>query len=512
MTKFIASAGRGRLGRHPLPLALAAALMLAEPCAGRAEGESPLLLARADHAGAHFSALLGLRGSGALKERHQRIPDRPASTIVVANCNDNGSGSLRDALATAVNGDIIDLTQLVCSTITLASGGIITSLDEIELVGPGADALTIDAAYHGRAIYHLGDGTLEISGLTITRGTYSGGTYYRSVGGCVFSRGNVDLTDAVVSHCNVTDAFTDAYGPAGGCVMARGNVVLTDTSISACTATSTSEDVAAGGGVFAEGSLTLLRSTLSGNSASSEVAPAHGGGAIAVEDLVMKYSTVRDNTAGPLAGLGGGIHAQGDAYLIASTVAGNHASAAGGLWLTGDTAQSPAIIRNSTISGNSAETSTGGVIVGFALKLANSTIAFNTCAALNVSGLYIAEDSEFQSSIIANNSAGSVQRDLGGDEFAVITGANNLIEVTFLSPPGDTLTIDPMLGPLANNGGRTRTHALLPGSPALDAGNNAYDLTRDQRGSGFEREIGASADIGAFESDPGRIFTNGFEG
>ena len=90
MTKFIASAGRGRLGRHPLPLALAAALMLAEPCTGRAEGDSPLLLAHADHAGAHFSALLGLRGSGALRERHQRIPDRPASTIVVTNCNDAG--------------------------------------------------------------------------------------------------------------------------------------------------------------------------------------------------------------------------------------------------------------------------------------------------------------------------------------------------------------------------------------------------------------------------------------
>jgi hypothetical protein len=484
--------------------------MLAKPGCGTA-ADDRALFATMPPAQELFATHLGTRDSGAMRQHNLPGAERPAATIVVDNCADTGSGSLRAAFAGAAEGDVIDASQLPCSTITLETGGIVTSVANLELVGPGADALTIDAAYHGRAIYHLGDGTLEISGVSITRGTYSGGTYYRSVGGCVFSRGDVDLTDSVVSHCNVTDAFTDAYGPAGGCVLARGNVTLTDTAVSACAATSTSEDVAAGGGVFAGGSLTLLRSTLSGNSASSEVAPTHGGGGIAVEDLVMKYSTVRDNAAGPLAGIGGGIHAQGDVYLIGSTIAGNHASAAGGLWLTGDNAQSPAIIRNSTISGNSAETSTGGVIVGFGLKLANSTIAFNTCTALNVSGLYIGEDSELQSSIIANNRAGSVQRDLGGDEFAAITGANNLIEVTFLSPPGDTIVIDPMLAPLANNGGRTSTHALLPGSPALDAGNNAFDLTRDQRGSGFARKVGVGVDIGAFEADPDRILASGFE-
>lgn len=68
-----------------------------------------------------------------------------------------------------------------------------------------------------------------------------------------------------------------------------------------------------------------------------------------------------------------------------------------------------------------------------------------------------------------------------------------------------------MLGPLANHGGRTSPHELLPGSPALDMGNNLFELARDQRGTGFARMIGAAVDIGAFESDPERILTNGFE-
>ncbi|MCG8653270.1 MAG: Ig-like domain-containing protein [Pirellulales bacterium] len=58
---------------------------------------------------------------------------------------------------------------------------------------------------------------------------------------------------------------------------------------------------------------------------------------------------------------------------------------------------------------------------------------------------------------------------------------------------------DPLLGPLANNGGPTATHALLAGSPAIDAGSNPLGFQFDQRGVGFERESGAATDVGAFE-------------
>jgi len=64
---------------------------------------------------------------------------------------------------------------------------------------------------------------------------------------------------------------------------------------------------------------------------------------------------------------------------------------------------------------------------------------------------------------------------------------------------GNILGQDPLLGPLQNNGGPTKTHALLPGSPAIDHGSNPAGLTFDQRGPGFARSTGAGVDIGAFE-------------
>lgn len=78
----------------------------------------------------------------------------------------------------------------------------------------------------------------------------------------------------------------------------------------------------------------------------------------------------------------------------------------------------------------------------------------------------------------------------------------------------DTITDDPLLGSLRDNGGPTQTHSLLAGSPALDHGNNAAALQFDQRGSGYARVAGPQADIGAFEFQQeitDRIFADGFE-
>jgi hypothetical protein len=65
--------------------------------------------------------------------------------------------------------------------------------------------------------------------------------------------------------------------------------------------------------------------------------------------------------------------------------------------------------------------------------------------------------------------------------------------------PGGTLSADPLLGPLANNGGPTLTMGLLAGSPALGVGSNPNDYTYDQRGPGFPRTVGGLTDIGAFQ-------------
>jgi hypothetical protein len=110
-----------------------------------------------------------------------------------------------------------------------------------------------------------------------------------------------------------------------------------------------------------------------------------------------------------------------------------------------------------------------------------------------------------QSTIIAANKASSrgVTDLVNGRLPITVTGANNLVgEISpNITLPPDTLRGDPGLLPLAFNGGPTRTHATRPDSPVIDAGNNIAQLDSDQRGDGYERVVGPSADIGAFEFD-----------
>jgi hypothetical protein len=121
-----------------------------------------------------------------------------------------------------------------------------------------------------------------------------------------------------------------------------------------------------------------------------------------------------------------------------------------------------------------------------------------------VGGIFQSGTVEYQSTIVANNFVGSTPQDIWAqvDFDAFVIGADNLIEASNAPLPVDTIMADPMLGPLANNGGRTRTHALLIGSPAIDAGNNDGGFAWDQRGPGFPRVVGPRTDIGAFESAP----------
>ncbi|HEY0232191.1 MAG TPA: choice-of-anchor Q domain-containing protein, partial [Dokdonella sp.] len=98
----------------------------------------------------------------------------------------------------------------------------------------------------------------------------------------------------------------------------------------------------------------------------------------------------------------------------------------------------------------------------------------------------------------------------------VVNGSHNLVvAASGVTLPADTIADDPLLLPLADNGGMTMTHALAKGSPALDAGSNSLALAFDQRGDGYARVSGSASDIGAFESQPDgaddRIFADGFD-
>jgi hypothetical protein len=163
-------------------------------------------------------------------------------------------------------------------------------------------------------------------------------------------------------------------------------------------------------------------------------------------------------------------------------VSGNSAGIGGGI----KNGYGTLTVINSTVSGNSAVNGTfgGGGIENFGgtLMLKNSIIAGNTAAG---SGPDILSDVAISSN--ARNFIGITSGIFGGvqpsDKTTATHGSINL-------------------GPLANNGGPTRTHALLVGSPAIDAGDNtaAAALTTDQRGTGFPRIVNSTVDIGAFES------------
>ena len=471
---------------------------------------------------AAFAAILTCSAQLALALQTSPLP--PASQSprvqVVSNCNDSGAGSLRDAVTNAIDGETIDLTQLSCSFITLSTGAILIGAQDLTLDGPGADLLNINSAgYAGNGvIYDLAGGTLKIDGVSVAFGSK-----YRSDanthGGCIYSAGNVMLTDTHVYAC--TTRSVNAYDSKGGAVYAQGDVSLIDSVVNLCGVTVESGS-GQGGGVFAGGNLTMGYSTISGCRIATATAGV-GGGAYVAGDLFMKYSTVSDNLIDEATvSDGGGLHTAGDVDILWSTISGNNAVTGGGLSMTGGNYGHTAQIRESTISGNTAQ-SAGGVKAWLPLELFSSTIAFNTIPrhysipldyAFSAGLALLGSPVRIESSIIANNVAfGDVDdpEDIGGELSLTFDGSNNLIQSSAQPTPPDTIAEDPRLASLADNGGLTATHALFSGSPALDRGNNLGNFSTDQRGVGFARELNNRADIGAYESDADLIFSNGFD-
>jgi hypothetical protein len=401
-----------------------------------------------------------------------------SSTILVTSCSDGGSGSLRTIVASAASGDLIDLSKVGCSKITLTHGAIKVSQNSLYFIGTGQ---TIDGNDKDRVFAHTGTGTLKFSQLKIERGKFESPS--EPDGGCVYSKGSVVLSNATVADCHLNSAGT-AY--------------------------------ARGAGLFVADKLTLTRSTISGNVATADTSSALGAGAYVVGDLFASYSTIEDNAALPSGGAnsrsrGGGLRTHRAVDIRNSTLSGNYAQIAGGAYL-GFAAPYVGRISNSTISGNVAGLSAGGIYSVIELDLQSSTIAFNSASVL-IGGLGTNQQLRLESSIISGNTVADEEVDLGGHLTDEVTGEHNIIPVSDLFEPSDTIRSCPKLGPLAANGGPTKTHDLGAGSPAIGEGLFPLDTPNDQRGSGFARAVGLP-DIGSIEMQGGpssRVFTSGFE-
>jgi hypothetical protein len=444
---------------------------------------------------------------------------RSPQAIVVQNCDDSGPGSLRQAIDDAVDGDTIDASQLQCSTITLSTGALLIGDADITLHGPGNHGLTLSGAGDGNAsiVYDLGGGTLHIDGIDFTLGAK-----YRADGdahgGCIYTNGNLVLDDSRVSFCSVHAA---SYTASGGAIYAYGTATITNSDI--YLGSNTTSGIARGGCIAAHGGVTLAYSRVS-ECTNSTTFQGFGGGVFSGGSLEIKYSTIRDNDNGAAeTGFGGGVYVRADANVLMSTISGNRASVGGGIDFADDGYGASARIEQSTISGNAAHAA-GGIRTSVPLALYGSTVAFNTTSVGNSipigyafgSGLGVRSGGiTISSSILAQNvirhEDGSEEIvDIGGDVPIAIGGSNDLVMVSEEPLPPDTIAADPLLAPLADNGGTTKTHALGAGSPALDRGlSGTWDW--DQRGTGFPRVLNGFADIGAYERDPDLIFADGFD-
>lgn len=457
MTHPIASR---RLRQTPLAAAVVSLLVACTPPVAAADVARTLL--RADPAHRLFAQLAPARAAAA---------EDAAATLVVTNCNDDGPGSLRVAVAAAASGDTIDLSGLSCATITLQTGAIAVPLDDLTLVGRGRDALAIDGNQLDRVFFHPHGGTLTLRGVEVRNGSNRASGFDLAGGGCIASAGYVVLDDASVSHC-----YAGGEGAYGGAIYAY-SLTMIDSVLSGNIGMGVHPDAgtaAFGGGAFVY-TMELRRSTVSGNATVHEVAPGRtsydiGAGIITVRGGTIADSTIDSNVS---AGRGGGI-----------------------------ASFNPVAISNSTFSGNVAQTEIGGAL--FLRRPATALIVNSTFSANRAGGaggaIWFGAAAELESSIVFGNAA-SDGANLYSPVAAILAGANNLIGSSSpaLTLPTDTLAVAPRLGALADNGGPTRTHALERGSPAVDAGSNLAALAFDQRGAGFTRVYGAAADIGAFE-------------
>ena len=194
---------------------------------------------------------------------------------------------------------------------------------------------------------------------------------------------------------------------------------------------------------------------------------------------------------------GGGIFNEGGnaatLRLSDCTISGNSADFGGGIFnLNG-----ALIVNNWTISGNGAAFSGGGIAnsasgAAATLTITNSTISDNSATA-NGGGIYNQGNAQFQIGSTVLNAGSSGENIFNGGQ-ATSLGYNLSSDDGggILIGTGDQINTDPMLGPLQDNGGPTFTHALLPGSPAIDAGDPSFVPPPffDQRGPGFDRVSG----------------------
>ena len=345
--------------------------------------------------------------------------------------------------------------------------GSLTITESASIYGLGSHATSMDAQGNSRVLDISGDGIdVLLSGVTITGGQLTGSN--EGGAGILFdSQGTLSIQKSQV----MGNATSGSGGVGGGILILAGDLSIDNSWIHS---NQTGGPFAGGGGIWSRAPVSLTSSTISGNSTTG--LGSHGGGVhLQLAALEVINSTVSGNAT--LGSDGAGIYSQ-DARLQLdfSTITDNHASGSGGgiSLKIGD--QSELQVNHSVIADNSDDGTAPDVDRG---GLPNEAIIVRHSLVGDNRG----------TGLVESQTANPISGNLVGD----ILGVGIL---------------DPLLAPLADNGGPTPTHNPADTSPVLDAGDADFTVTDfspalvfDQRGNGFDRVRGI-VDIGAVETIP----------
>jgi CSLREA domain-containing protein len=420
----------------------------------------------------------------------QPAPDMQAALLVTTledELNTDGDCSLREAIKAANNNAPVDACPagdaVITDTISFELAGTITVIRQLvvtasgPLVVDGEEAITISGGGMTRVLFVETGSELTLQHLDVVDGFVMG-----HGGGLKNNGGFLTIIDCAFSNNGVSHS-----DEGGGAIYNGGSLTVIDSILSSNNATYDQ----GGGGIYNTGTLTLTNSTLKGNYAYNNGGAIINGGVAIVASSSLSGNWVLFN--------GGAIENFGTMVVTNSTFSGNSSDLTEGGAINN---YGTMVVINSILSGNSADIWGGAIYNDSILTVTNSTLSGNsgvTGGAIYSSGLLTAINTIVASSLSGDECYGSI-----------IDGGHNISSddsCGFDPANGSLPNTNPRLGPLQDNGGATWTHALLVGSPAIDAGDDAQCPETDQRGvprpldGNGDNE--AVCDIGSYEFEYG---------
>lgn len=493
--------------------------------------------------------------------------DPSACTLRDAVRSANNNASYGGCQAGEPGMDTIEFS--VTGTIQLTNGALNVT-DDLTIAGPGAEELTVDGNNLDRVLDVIGGGfngdadNVVLSDITITGGGpggfLGGGIRLQGTETALFERVHIVnnprggiYDDFTYTSITIHDSVISGNGNRG--INTQGaELLLIENTLISNNAT---------GGIWARGDLRIYASEIRDNFIDGFGA---GGIDTYLSDLVLHDSIIADNSA---AGVGGGVFFHGYTMDIQRTaIYGNSATDSGG----GVFAQifHNGLIADSAIHDNTSSTNGGGLMIRQAglqggLQVVNTTISGNQAS--RGGGVYVHRqatgEADLEHVTIADNIASSPSMGLGGGisyrtDIGTLQLRNTIVhgnaatdgnghdlvawsapvpnpspgeitlnetvslnfslvgDISGFTPDGtgNLFAVDPLLGPLADNGGPTLTHLPDEASPVIDVGDPDFTgpAQFDQRGEGFPRVLGGRTDMGAVEIESDVIFADAFEG